>query len=500
MFAYLQRKIAKSYTKKIDAAGVSLFRILFSLTMLGEIIQLFYFRHLIFDAVPFIHVAEINFGLGLLVWMAVLVFMIIGYQTKIASILNYVLTLVFLGTIHTFEYHMFYAYLGITFLMMFMPLERKYSLHNYLKKRAAQKTGEPYQPNQTVSQLHYIVPLLVGVGFVYFDSIFFKLTSYNWMNGLGMWLPASLPMISHADNSFLMNIKWLALFLGYFTVLFEFIFIFLFWRKKWRLPMFIIGFMLHLGILIEFPIPWFGLGIIAIYLLLVPVSFWKYLEQKIGKKVVENQVVTPEVNEKQTIKYISYGLLALCLMQCNATYRSPLIKQFTEKSGFEQTTVGNFIGKVSDKAGVATRIAFGITKHGVFMDAHFDDYNHIVSVQYIAKDGTEIWLPIVNEDGMPESYIYGANWVKWTFRVVGTNVNNYYLTDGIKDFTAFWAHKNNVDLNDARFTVKVKKVETPREWKKDFLHKQQKKPWIDAGEVIWKSKKFEANIVNVESL
>ncbi len=74
------------------------------------------------------------------------------------------------------------------------------------------------------------------------------------------------------------------------------------------------------------------------------------------------------------------------------------------------------------------------------------------------------------------------------------------LNKGVRDFTAFWAYKNNINLDDAKFLIKVKKIDTPNGWEKDFLNKQIAKPWIDGGFVEWKNKEFISNIKDIESL
>src|SRR5699024_10630276 len=103
------------------------------------------------------------------------------------------------------------------------------------------------------------------------------------------------------------------------------------------------------------------------------------------------------------------------------------------------------------------KIFFGITHHAVFMDFHFDGYNHSVSVVYIEKDGSKNWLPLTDKVGSPGNYIFGFNWVNWTFRVNAPSINHEQLLDGLKDYTAFWAHKNGIELDGALFKVKVKK-------------------------------------------
>ncbi|MDM1521666.1 hypothetical protein, partial [Myroides odoratimimus] len=131
-----------------------------------------------------------------------------------------------------------------------------------------------YNPPAEVSVLAYFIPILVGVAFVYFDSIFFKFSSEFWMKGLGMWLPTSVPPIILNDLQFLLNQEYLMYFLGYLTLVFEAIFLFTFFRKRWRVPLLIIGIGLHVGILICYPIPWFALGMCSLYLLMVPISWW----------------------------------------------------------------------------------------------------------------------------------------------------------------------------------------------------------------------------------
>ena len=43
------------------------------------------------------------------------------------------------------------------------------------------------------------------------------------------------------------------------------------------------------------------------------------------------------------------------------------------------------------------RTFFGIAGHGVFMDGHFEGYNHLVAVTYIDKTGKETWLPLITK-------------------------------------------------------------------------------------------------------
>lgn len=618
--------IKNLYNKKISGLGLAIFRIAYSLILLCGVMQFNYFRHLIFDKVPFIDPAEINFGIPIKIWMIAIIFIIFGLFTRLATIINYLMTVILIGSINTYEYHMFYAYLGINFLMMFLPLSQNLSLDRLIQKLKYSNTRFNYEPPKKVSALCYLVPVFIGIAFVYFDSTFYKFTSSYWTKGLGVWYPTSFPFTNFISIPTILDQKYIMLSLGYLTLLFESVFIFTFFRKKLRIPLLIIGLGLHLGIVICYPIPWFGFGMCSIYLLMVPVSFWEklfaidkrkpqlffyydgecplcnrtkiiiqhfdiagriefktvqyYAEQEVlltnistddllndihsirngkiykgldtyiqvfdcinylkpiswflripgiyhlGKLVYqfiaknrntercteENCGYTPpvlppdedsfKILQNYTLKDlkvsgIKIGLYSIILLQIIVSYNS-----IGKKGGFEKTSLGRKVNNISNNVEPITKTFWGITHHAVFMDYHFSKYNHIIAVTYLDKNGNEVWLPIINKDGTPGRNLhYGPLWVKWSFRVNNNEINQDNLKKGIRDFTAFWAYKNNIDLNDAKFIIKLKKIDTaPYEWKKGFLSEQMNKSWADIGEATWHNKEFSVDIPEVETL
>lgn len=485
----------KIYNKQIDGTGLAIFRICYSTILLCEILQMFYFRHLIFDEIPYLNLPEISSAIPIIIWAISVAFVLFGLFTKTATIINYLMSLILIGTINTFEYHVFYAYMGINFLLMFMPINQCLSLD---RKILEKKTG--VNQSYSVSQIYYLLPLYLGVALVYFDSVFFKLSSSMWLSGLGSWLPSSLPMCVHVNNSIFLNNEVLVKIVGLGTILFETIFIFLFFRKKFRIPLFIIGMILHLGILLEFPIPWFALTVCCIYILIIPVHFWKILFRSRNNlnynESLENNVTLPK---DVKYKFIKYFVLIISVLQFGLLYNTWLIGDFKKAINLNEG-IDRAISRITTGYEGATRILFGITNHPVFSnEIHFDNYNHIVAVVY--TDGTkQTWLPIIDKNGMADYYIYGCNWVNYTFRVNSLNVNTKKLGLGIRDYSAFWAHKHNINLDNAKFLIKVKKIDTPKGWEKDFLNKQIAKPWIDGGYVEWKNKEFINNIKDIEKI
>ena len=622
------RKIDQAYHKKIDGTGLAIFRIAFCFVQLCEVINLFYFRHLVYDDIPYLEAGEVDFSFGLILWGITLVFLMLGLFTRTSAIINYVLALVCIGTTSTYEYHMFYAYMGVNFLMIFLPLSKCYSIDRLLLKLKYSTARVQYNPDKLVSSLAYFLPVLFSIAFFYFDSTLWKFSSGNWMSGIGAWLPSSSLPITQIDSSVVMNNKFIAYFMGYATLVFELVFIFLFWFKKFRLPLLVVGVILHLGILIEFPIPWFALGVIALYILMVPVGVWSskakpgkpsltffydnecplcirakiiiehfdsrkriaflpiqlnrddprisgiseeklyaniysfdnndvlyegietyikvfkrvpafyifglllsvpgihYLGNKVYQFVANNRVVDRCTDEncgyypaqmpydndgvkifknvslgQVKVSCIAGGVLMFFCMQLCVSYNTPHIQSLRDSVSFDQSLIGGGVRNFTHGVKYVSKRLFGITHHAVFMDGHFDDYNHVIGVTYQEPiSNNEIWLPITNEQGMPGKYLLGFNWVRWTFRANGPNVDQDKLAKGIMEFTAFWAHKNDVSLDDATFNVKVKKIRIPEQWEKDYYKKSINAPWIEAGRVQWKDQKFDANLKTIENI
>lgn len=626
---WLRKKFEVLYDKKIDASGLALFRVLYSLVLLGEVIQIFYFRHLVFDYIPYLQPYEIDFTFPLIAWMVVIVFLMLGLFTRTAALCNYLFSLVFLATISTYEYHMFYVYMGVNFLMLFLSISQVNSLDRLLLKFRYSNTRFTFNPPRSVSVLNYYVLILVAVGFVYFDSVFFKLSSYNWLNGLGMWLPASLPQITHNDTSLILNNKWLSLGLGYLTLLFEAVFIFTFFRRRWRVSLMLIGLGLHVGIVIQFAIPWFGLGVAALYLLLVPVNWWKKIrnflrlkkpvltiyydeecplcnrtkiflthfdtfkalefkgvqtygfnDQRLsgierdelldniysisaGGKILKGVdtysfalkrvpafvlpgvlISLPGVNHltryiygvvaknrhverctedncgysppslpadidqiklthHHTVKdlrvlMIVAGLFILFLLQVNVTYNAKLIREIKDEVGISSLRAERSFLKVSASITKLTKALLGITGHAVFMDSHFERYNHIIGVEAEFPEGERKWLPIIDKQGHPDYYAYSFAFVKWTFRVNAPDINHDDLVKGLRDFTTFWSIKNDIPLEAVKYNVYVKDVEIPRQWEYDFLTKQMSKPWKKVGQVYWNNGMYMSELPLIE--
>ncbi|MFT3795389.1 DCC1-like thiol-disulfide oxidoreductase family protein [Flavobacterium sp.] len=259
---------------KIDALGLSIFRVLYALVLFCEVTHMFIYRNIIFDRVPFVNPGEFTFGYLYTFYVIALVLLALGLFTRLATIVNYIFGVIIFSSASTFEYHVYYTYVGVNFFLMFMPVSRVFSLDSLIQKVKYTNIGKLYRPDRKVLEMNYLIPVYVGIALVYFDSIFLKMNSTMWQKGLGIWLPSSLPMVTWFDTSILLNQKGLVIFLSYFVMAFETLFVFLMWFRKLRPTLVFIGVFFHIGILMSYPIPWFALTYIVIYLLLLPPDLW----------------------------------------------------------------------------------------------------------------------------------------------------------------------------------------------------------------------------------
>ncbi|MDP2385472.1 MAG: DCC1-like thiol-disulfide oxidoreductase family protein [Bacteroidota bacterium] len=618
--------LQKIINNKVSSKGLGIFRILYGLVLLREVLRLREFRELIFDKVPFFEASEISFVYIFYVWIVTVALLIVGYKTRFVAILNYIIGLFLIGTIDTYEYHMFYAYMGINFIMIFTPVSESYSLDNLLYRINNSSVRKLNQPTEKVSEFYYYLLLFYGIAIVYFDSIFYKLASPLWKDGLGMWLPASMPFVVNVNASWLLNQEMLMKFLGYLTIVFEFVYIFFFWNKYFKWPLLLIGIGLHIGIWILFPIPQFAQAVTGLYFLMLPLDFWDKFKFKPSKKpliffydaecplCLRTRIVIEFFDVFKRIKFLpvqsnyeqykdhfkglSYdqmldniysldgskyysgvdtyirvlkkmiymfpigiiiqipGLYHIAKKvysvvaqnrntercsedNCEIGFSAPVgdvskiklfknisienVRSFSLKfifymflflqiivsmrSSLPSNLFGDYpfykaVVKKTEFIRSTSKSLFGITNHGVFMDNHFNNYNHIIRVDYV-EGNKSITLPIIDKNGMPDAYLKNFNWVKWTFRVDAGNIGMDRLKKGIRDFSSHWLHKSEVryeENKEFKFIIYCKKIDSPKGFEYDFLNRQIAKPWQQVGTAVWYNGEFTPDIKNIEEI
>lgn len=288
MYKLFVSKINHLYSKQTPATGIGLFRLLFGLVTLQEILFLIYFNHLIFDPIPFMDVEFPMITFFLWLWAATAFCLAIGYRSQFTSIANYAFWLIFVNFTpmqRDFDGGFDLFMIGANFFLIFMPIDKAFAVDGLRKKWASPFVHYSHYQPETVSAMAYYLPVLICLGFLYFDSAIHKMFAEHWRNGLGGWLPSSIPYyISAIDMSPLLNIEWLQKLIGYTIIAFQFTFLFLFHVRRLRPLYFLLGISLHLGITLSFNIYPFGLGMLIFYALVMPFSWYEKLGEWLRNK------------------------------------------------------------------------------------------------------------------------------------------------------------------------------------------------------------------------
>lgn len=281
MYKFLSSRIFNLYQQQAPASGIGLFRVLYGLVTLQETLFLLYFNHLIFDPIPYLDVEFPMIYLFICAWSVVALAITLGYRCQQALIANYIFWLVFVNFTpmqRDFDGGFDVFMTGANFFLIFMPTDKAFALDALRKKLATPFVHYSRYPVAQVSRLAYTLPVAICLGFLYFDSAIHKMFAPHWRNGLGAWLPSSMPYyVSALDMSWLLNQEFLQKFIGYTIIVFQFTFIFLFQVRQLRPVYWLIGVGLHLGITLSFNIYPFGLGMLIFYVLVAPFSWYRTL-------------------------------------------------------------------------------------------------------------------------------------------------------------------------------------------------------------------------------
>lgn len=475
----LRRLRYELYDRQLPPIGLALFRIVYSLVLLCEVGQLFHLRHLIFDPVPYLQLPDASYTPALAFWLVVVVCLLLGWQTRAAAWANYAFTLYTFAAFHQFEYHIDFIYAGVNLLLPFLPVSECLSVDSWRMGKTPCR----------VSVFNYHAPLIVGVALMYFDSTAYKLGSPMWLDGLGLWRPASYPHTSWLfDPSWLLDQKYLVMGMSYLVVAFEATFPLLLFLPAFRGPIFVLGVAFHLGIAVMFPIPWFGLAMAALYLLLLPYQAYERLERVFGIQSSEDME-----RERWNLRIILCLTIGIVILQPIYTAQTPFAGSVANALGLDAArrrvvAVGRTLAPIAR--------AVGCGAHAVFVDSHFDDYDHAVTVEMV--DNQTNPGPIVPETGMTNRRYTGRAWAFWTFRACAPSISPEMLRSGIKRFTAF--HMAQSGREEARYRVLARHYDVAESWEPGFYGRQIAKPWIAVGEVRWEKSEFIAEVIDVEAV
>lgn len=474
--------------RQVSASGLAVFRIVWGLIQIAEVVALLRFRELMFDEVPFVVAGDWTTTALLWVWLGALVLLTLGAWTRGSAAVTWICCVVVLHPIPDFEYHMDTLWRGIDLLLVLLPVGRVLSFD----AARARSRGKPLP--SLVPVICYRVPVFAGIAIVYLDSIFHKGSSWMWREGLGVWLPSSLPQIAWTDQSWLLDVRGLAILAGYLAMLLEASFVLLMWFPRARLGLFLVGVGMHVGIGLVFPIPLFALGVIALYLLLLPPEWFDRALARIGARPP-----TPIVDRHayRLQRRLVFVLALWSVAQLVPLARSPVATSIANRIGAGGVRA-RFV-ELTDP--LARRLAgwTGIQQHDVFLDAHFEGANHIVALVHVATDGNETQVPLNDAHGRPAWMALSRRWTFWLGRAVTNDIEHDRLADGVERITAFWLGDRDDGFDDATFSIRARWVDVPRHWHEHHLQSQvEDVQWTEVGTARWRDGVFSITLQDVE--
>ncbi len=117
---------------KLDSTGLAVFRMFYMTILFLELLQLYKFRVVMYSRDSLLYFGEFNPEYIYKFWFIVVLFLFFGLFTRVSSIINYLFSVIIFSSAVAFEYHVFYAYVGLNFLLMFMPVSRVFSLDSII--------------------------------------------------------------------------------------------------------------------------------------------------------------------------------------------------------------------------------------------------------------------------------------------------------------------------------------------------------------------------------
>jgi predicted DCC family thiol-disulfide oxidoreductase YuxK len=191
--------------------------------------------------------------------------------------------------------------------------------------------------------------------------------------------------------------------------------------------------------------------------------------------------------------------IALLVLQLNSTIHYGLIYRLDIAA--KKSPISAPIAEASNALIMVSLTFLGITPHALYLHDHFAGYDRILAITYTDQNGTERWLPFVNEQGRLLAPNWGRVHSMWANIAVTPTINNTRLQKFIMKVTAFWGQKIGLNLNNTVFHIKLKKINAPAYWVYDQLHQNFSAPWTTIGTVKWTDKLISFDLPdNINSL
>ncbi|CAM1341565.1 hypothetical protein [Tenacibaculum amylolyticum] len=127
-----------------------------------------------------------------------------------------------------------------------------------------------------------VYSICIHLGYVYFISAIHKIHADVWFNGTALYYILNIERFSSPISGLIKSNGFITTVGTYFTLLFELLFIFLVWDKRFTKLFLISGIFLHLGIYFFMMIYDFEIFFISLYGFFLPNSLFEKISEKIN--------------------------------------------------------------------------------------------------------------------------------------------------------------------------------------------------------------------------
>ncbi len=260
----------------------ALFRVLFFAHVLSTVYYTNVYKALVFDSIAGVSKSIFPFNLFITLWFVSALMVLIGFRTRLFAAINYVLTVIsadiFLRLGIASFYHDMMKIGGL--FCLFFPVSKTGSVDALLHRIRYIDTSA-----KRTNYLNYLFFVGASLGLLYFGSSLTKIYSPMWQHGIGIWLPLNVPQLKwNTLYTWVIDQQYLLLFANYTTMIWEFCFLFLLFIPRAHKFIIIPGILFHIGIGTFLYLPQASIGPILFYSLLIPDSFWYWVQNRIRSK------------------------------------------------------------------------------------------------------------------------------------------------------------------------------------------------------------------------
>lgn len=391
-----------------DPVRFAAFRVIFALVLLADITHLYGHRSL-FSRMPS---SAAPIGFVLVPWSIAVLCVLVGYQTRIATIANYLCCVLILGIMapnHFAQTAGDSVAIGLSLLAVILPCGAVCALD---------RAGVQQKPQTTVAATRWL--LAAYLSSIYIDSAFWKSVSPMWRSGFGITGPMSLPSLVWT------NTAWLAWFpapllriAGWGVIAFESSFPFLYaWRRTRFLAVWS-GIALHAGIAVVYPFPAFSGLMISIYAGLLPDVCYaplRRLDMRIAlatKVRLRSRLSVVRLRPSYRLAVCAAGFWVLLIAGSYAPDAPRIAHSVFRKLGLLSIAPGgDASGPFAVNLARGIFVMTGITTHAVFGDGSFSTYTYQLRLTPVIASGDATAMPY-SRNGLLAWSVRDRAWENW---------------------------------------------------------------------------------------